>query len=226
MDRKCARALPRIAKRTASSCPRNQHSESCLFRDRRPTPRSCGYPEMLGPSMRPCGSTSTCKQTSSDHLNSVQKRLSQQCQRGPHDHSDNEEFCNDLKGSKSCKMSEWPLKVFQDFPTSKLNTRVRFPSPAPRFSTPLYDFVRFGAPLNAAEPAPTRAPFSVRVNDTRLRARMRCVALSGRPHGRPARKARPRTLPPSGNVQLHATLVSTPPSKNHTGIDTTESETV
>ena len=99
-------------------------------------------------------------------------------------------------------------------------------SPAPRFSTPLYDFVRFGAPLNAAEPAPTRAPFSVRANDTRLRARMRCVALSGRPHGRPARKARPRTLPPSGNVQLHATLVSTPPSKNHTGIHATKAETV
>jgi hypothetical protein len=28
-------------------------------------------------------------------------------------------------------MSERPLKVFQDFLTSKLNTRVRFPSPAP-----------------------------------------------------------------------------------------------
>ena len=39
-----------------------------------------------------------------------------------HDHSDNEKFCNDLKGSKSCKMSEWPLKVFQDFLTSNLNT--------------------------------------------------------------------------------------------------------
>src|SRR5260370_8890933 len=47
-----------------------------------------------------------------------------------HDHSDNEKFRNDLKGSKSCKMSEWPLKVFQDFLTSKLNTRVGFPSPA------------------------------------------------------------------------------------------------
>jgi hypothetical protein len=53
MDRKCARALPRIAKRVASSCPRNQYSELCLFRDRRPIPGSCGYPEMLGPSMRP-----------------------------------------------------------------------------------------------------------------------------------------------------------------------------
>src|SRR3977135_511593 len=94
---------------------------------------------------------------------------------------------------------------------SKLNTRVRFPSPAPRFSTPLYDFVRFGAPLNAAEPAPTRAPFSVRANDTRLRARMRCVALSGRPHGRPARKARPRTLPPAGKRQCDDTALPNTP---------------
>jgi hypothetical protein len=39
-----------------------------------------------------------------------------------HDHSDNEKFCNDLKGSKSCRMSEWPLKMFQGFPTSKLHT--------------------------------------------------------------------------------------------------------
>jgi hypothetical protein len=46
-------------------------------------------------------------------------------------------------------MSEWVLKKSQDFPTSKLNTRVRFPSPAPRFSTPRYDLVRFGALLSA-----------------------------------------------------------------------------
>jgi len=31
MDRKCARALHGIAKRAASSCPRNQHSELCLW---------------------------------------------------------------------------------------------------------------------------------------------------------------------------------------------------
>jgi hypothetical protein len=46
-------------------------------------------------------------------------------------HSDNEKFCNDLNGPKTPKMSERPLKTLQDFPTSKLNTRVRFPSPAP-----------------------------------------------------------------------------------------------
>src|ERR1700730_12568350 len=45
----------------------------------------------------------------------------------------------------------------------------RSASPALRFSTPLYDFVRFGTLLNAAEPAPTRAPFSVRLHDTWLR---------------------------------------------------------
>src|SRR6266849_3044797 len=49
-------------------------------------------------------------------------------------HSDKEKFCNDLNGPKTRKMSEWPLKTLQDFPTSKLNTRVRFPSPAPNFS--------------------------------------------------------------------------------------------
>jgi hypothetical protein len=49
-------------------------------------------------------------------------------------HSDNEKFCNDLNRPKTPKMSEWPLKTLQDFPTSKLNTRVRFPPPAPRFS--------------------------------------------------------------------------------------------
>src|SRR5713226_3552109 len=47
-------------------------------------------------------------------------------------HSDNEKFCNDLNRPKTPKMSEWPLKTLQDFPTSKLNTRVRFPSPAPK----------------------------------------------------------------------------------------------
>ena len=33
-------------------------------------------------------------------------------------------------------MSERPLKTLKDFPTSKLNTRVRFPSPANLFSMP------------------------------------------------------------------------------------------
>src|SRR6266851_7320581 len=46
-------------------------------------------------------------------------------------HSDKEKFCNDLNGPKTPKMSERALKTLQDFPTSKLNTRVRFPSPAP-----------------------------------------------------------------------------------------------
>jgi hypothetical protein len=46
-------------------------------------------------------------------------------------HSDNEKFCNDLNGPKTPKMSERPLKTLQYFETSKLNTRVRFPSPAP-----------------------------------------------------------------------------------------------
>jgi len=34
------------------------------------------------------------------------------------------------------KMSERQLKALQDFPTSKLNTRVRFPSPAPMIRLP------------------------------------------------------------------------------------------
>jgi hypothetical protein len=46
-------------------------------------------------------------------------------------HSDNEKFCNDLNGPKTPKMSERSLKTRQYFETSKLNTRVRFPSPAP-----------------------------------------------------------------------------------------------
>jgi hypothetical protein len=49
-------------------------------------------------------------------------------------HSDKEKFCNDLNGPKTPNMSERPLKTLLDFPTSKLNTRVRFPSPAPIFS--------------------------------------------------------------------------------------------
>jgi hypothetical protein len=52
-------------------------------------------------------------------------------------HSDNEKFRNDLKGPKTPKMSERPLKTLQYFETSKLNTRVRFPSPAL-----FYDFLR------------------------------------------------------------------------------------
>jgi hypothetical protein len=49
-------------------------------------------------------------------------------------HSDKEKFCIGLNGPKTPKMSERPLKTPQDFPTSKLNTRVRFPSPAPIFN--------------------------------------------------------------------------------------------
>jgi hypothetical protein len=49
-------------------------------------------------------------------------------------HSDKEKFCNDLNGPKTPKMSEQPLKTLEDFPTSKLNTRVRLPSPAPSSS--------------------------------------------------------------------------------------------
>jgi len=49
-------------------------------------------------------------------------------------HSDKEKFCNDLNELKTLKVSERPLKTLQDFLTSKLNTRVRFPSPAPAFS--------------------------------------------------------------------------------------------
>jgi hypothetical protein len=50
-------------------------------------------------------------------------------------HSDNEKFSNDLNEQKTPKMSERPLKTRQDFPPSKLNTRVRFPSPAAMFSS-------------------------------------------------------------------------------------------
>jgi len=50
----------------------------------------------------------------------------------------------DLNEPKTPKMSERPLKTLQDFPTSKLNTRVRFPSTAPlRYSTILRDLARF-----------------------------------------------------------------------------------
>jgi hypothetical protein len=79
------------------------------------------YPKMLGPSMRPCGSTSTC----SNQIQSPQRGTETTITTMPkaaHDHPDSEKFCNDLKGSKSCKMSEWPLTVFQDFLTSKPNT--------------------------------------------------------------------------------------------------------
>jgi hypothetical protein len=48
-------------------------------------------------------------------------------------HSGKQKFRNDLNGPKTPKMSERLLKTLQDFPTSKLNTRVRFPSPAPIF---------------------------------------------------------------------------------------------
>jgi len=46
-------------------------------------------------------------------------------------HSDKEKFRNDLNGPKSCEMSERLLKHCENPETSKLNTRVRFPSPAP-----------------------------------------------------------------------------------------------
>jgi hypothetical protein len=52
---------------------------------------------------------------------------------GRNRHSDNEKFCNDLNEPKPPKMSERPLETRQDFPTSKLNTAVRFRSPAPNF---------------------------------------------------------------------------------------------
>jgi hypothetical protein len=44
-------------------------------------------------------------------------------------HSDNE-------SPEGCKLSELPLCSLRHFTNSKLNTRVRFPSPAPRFSAP------------------------------------------------------------------------------------------
>jgi hypothetical protein len=66
---------------------------------------------------------------------SVGRKAGFDCDHGARNrHSDNEKFCNDLNRPKTPKMSEWPLKTLQDFPTSKLNTRVRFPPPAPRFS--------------------------------------------------------------------------------------------
>jgi hypothetical protein len=69
-------------------------------------------------------------------------------------HSDKEKFCNDLNGPKTRKMSEWPLKTLQDFPTSKLNTRVRFPSPAP---SPRREYhCRIG--VSAGGRSPSRAP--------------------------------------------------------------------
>jgi hypothetical protein len=48
-------------------------------------------------------------------------------------HSDKEKFRRDLNAPKTPKMSEQHLKTLQFFETSKLNTRVRFPSPAPAF---------------------------------------------------------------------------------------------
>jgi hypothetical protein len=54
----------------------------------------------------------------------------------PHRRSDNEKFCSNFNCSKSCKMSEPELKTLQNSKTSKLNTRVRFPSPAPMGSSP------------------------------------------------------------------------------------------
>jgi hypothetical protein len=49
-------------------------------------------------------------------------------------HSDNEKFRNGLNEPQGCKMLEWPLSMLRNSTTSKLNTRVRFPSPAPMFS--------------------------------------------------------------------------------------------
>jgi hypothetical protein len=54
-----------------------------------------------------------------------------EAQRARNRHSDNRKFSNDLNGPKAPKMSERPLKTLRDSATSKLNTRVRFPSPAP-----------------------------------------------------------------------------------------------
>jgi hypothetical protein len=46
-------------------------------------------------------------------------------------HSDNGNFRRYLRRPQSCKMSERSLFALQYLATSKLNTRVRFPSPAP-----------------------------------------------------------------------------------------------
>jgi hypothetical protein len=46
----------------------------------------------------------------------------------PHRRSDNEKFCSNFNCSKSGKMSEPELKTLQNLKTSKLNTRVHFPS--------------------------------------------------------------------------------------------------
>ncbi len=47
-------------------------------------------------------------------------------------HSDNGKFRSDLNHPEGCKMSERLLCELSNFSTSKLNTRVRFPSPAPK----------------------------------------------------------------------------------------------
>jgi hypothetical protein len=47
-------------------------------------------------------------------------------------HSDKEKFPSGLNHPEGCKMSERPLHGLRNFATSKLNTRVRFPSPAPK----------------------------------------------------------------------------------------------
>jgi hypothetical protein len=52
-------------------------------------------------------------------------------------HSDNEKFCNDPNETKPPKMLERPLKNLQDFQASRLNTRVRFPSPRSNVFSPL-----------------------------------------------------------------------------------------
>jgi hypothetical protein len=46
-------------------------------------------------------------------------------------HSDKEQFCRSLNHPEGCKKSELSLHALRNFSTSKLNTRVRFPSPAP-----------------------------------------------------------------------------------------------
>jgi hypothetical protein len=49
-------------------------------------------------------------------------------------HSDKEKFPSGLNHPQGRKMPEWLLNALRKFTTSKLNTRVRFPSPAPMFS--------------------------------------------------------------------------------------------
>jgi hypothetical protein len=52
----------------------------------------------------------------------------------PIGHSNNEKFCSSPNHPEGCKMLEWLLSQQRNSTTSKLNTIVRFPSPAPEVS--------------------------------------------------------------------------------------------